>query len=854
MDKELYGETQYILEEFYGKSFDIRYGDIVGKTLKEKYYIESMLKRASKSEVYLVTSNEKKYVAKIVLDKDCYSYIRNEKEILKRTDMDSVVKFIEYFEEGRIDPPVLILEYIEGKELMAFRDSAPEEKLGIIIEILKSLKGLEEQNILHGDIKSENILVIGNKVKFIDFGISNIYDKAIGTVKYMAPETLEKGIKELKTDIYSFSMLAYEFFYEYPYIGRDIRESIVWDSIGLRKEGDLLLELALLKGLNKAADYRYDTLMEYLERAELIGKIYSLSKKEDRLEVSDFYKRIEKEHDARNTFLYHYYLGLRREKVEGFRVEYLNYIIDDYLLSTSYRIPKEGLETFVQRLEEIYTEVGNGKVEEYIKGKIEDRLKGLSFEKELAKIYELEKRGDYSQCAKLSKSLMQKGSMESEYRMGLYYKNGKGVAKDPEKAIGYFEDLIRINYPKAYYQLSQIYQKGKFKDSSKAFHYAEKGAQLGHLGCQNTLAIMYRFGQGVESDMEKAFYWYEKASLGGHVAAQNNLGFMYKNGFGVERNYVEAIKWYTLSATKGNSSAQTNLAFMYREGLGIERNYREAVMWYKKAGENGSINAQVNLGKFYLEGLGVEVDYDLAFKYFKKGADEENEYGITNLAYMYEKGLGVEKDIKYAKELYEKAIKNGFSLAQYNYGRFLIESELKDYEQGLKYVKKAAKQKSVEAQLYMAQLFLEGKVVEKSFVNSKKWYEIAIGEGSHEALYQLGKLYFEGKEVLQNYTTAFDYIFRSAKEGSIEGQKLLATMYEYGYGVKKDPAEAKLWQNLSGIEPVNFEDDEPGETDEVEEELKAEEEIIQEKEIAGKKEDKEKEVKRKNFIKNLFSK
>jgi len=98
-------------------------------------------------------------------------------------------------------------------------------KLIIVLEIARAIKFLHSNNIIHRDVKPQNILVFSIEpkatvhVKLTDFGTSKFVPdtssinmtKYTGTAKYMAPETFGVDPRfTLSADIYSFGLLVWE--------------------------------------------------------------------------------------------------------------------------------------------------------------------------------------------------------------------------------------------------------------------------------------------------------------------------------------------------------------------------------------------------------------------------------------------------------------------------------------------------------------------------------------------------------------------------------------------------------------------------------------------------------------------
>ena len=119
----------------------------------------------------------------------------------------------------------IIMEYVEGitlKKHIDHRGALPErEVLYYATQILSALDYIHSKNIVHCDIKPQNIILLQNgSIKVADFGIARLdamldrskekSDVALGTVYYVSPEQAQGKTPKAESDIYSLGVMLYE--------------------------------------------------------------------------------------------------------------------------------------------------------------------------------------------------------------------------------------------------------------------------------------------------------------------------------------------------------------------------------------------------------------------------------------------------------------------------------------------------------------------------------------------------------------------------------------------------------------------------------------------------------------------
>nr|WP_309692364.1 SUMF1/EgtB/PvdO family nonheme iron enzyme [Armatimonas sp.] len=91
-----------------------------------------------------------------------------------------------------------------------------KEALVVMKGILQGLECLHEKQVIHRDVKPENILLYEKTPKLIDFGLARFVDTAAtrhgiqGTPAYMAPEAIKAGVRTVETDLYSAGVVFIE--------------------------------------------------------------------------------------------------------------------------------------------------------------------------------------------------------------------------------------------------------------------------------------------------------------------------------------------------------------------------------------------------------------------------------------------------------------------------------------------------------------------------------------------------------------------------------------------------------------------------------------------------------------------
>ncbi len=230
-----------------------------------------------------------------------------------------------------------------------------------------------------------------------------------------------------------------------------------------------------------------------------------------------------------------------------------------------------------------------------------------------------EKEGNLPQAALWYRVAADKGDSHARNNLGDLYRTGRGVARDPAKALHWFNLSAAQGNDVAMFHLGAMAEagEGREKDIGEAAAWFRRAAEAGNRGAQYRLGRLYFLGRLGSRDLPKAVASYRKAAEAGYGPAQNMMGWLHMHGKGVERDYVKARILLGHAAAQGNERACFNLGMLYRQGLGVTRDFSWARRWFRRSADRGYAPAMVRLGEIYAGGTGVEKDLVQAYAWYR---------------------------------------------------------------------------------------------------------------------------------------------------------------------------------------------------------------------------------------------
>jgi len=157
---------------------------------------------------------------------------RKEAEVLHQMQHSNITMYVESFVEN--SKLFIVMEYADGGDLsttIAKRKKtnalwSENEVMRIFVQICLALKHVHEHNILHRDLKAQNIFLTSKGlVKLGDFGIAKVLDSTedqartqIGTPYYLSPEICESLPYGRQSDVWSLGVILFELLtFELPF-------------------------------------------------------------------------------------------------------------------------------------------------------------------------------------------------------------------------------------------------------------------------------------------------------------------------------------------------------------------------------------------------------------------------------------------------------------------------------------------------------------------------------------------------------------------------------------------------------------------------------------------------------------
>lgn len=198
--------------------------------LNERYVIKTRIARGGMSTVYLAHDNrlERDVAIKIMHPhlSENPQFVTKFKREAKTAAKLSHPNIVNVLDQGvdtqqNLHITYLVMEYVPGttlrKIISEHKTLSPQTTFKFILPILEGLTAAHNANLIHRDIKPENVLITPDgRIKIGDFGLSRTTTSntttgsLVGTVAYLSPELVTRGVTDIRSDIYAIGIMIFE--------------------------------------------------------------------------------------------------------------------------------------------------------------------------------------------------------------------------------------------------------------------------------------------------------------------------------------------------------------------------------------------------------------------------------------------------------------------------------------------------------------------------------------------------------------------------------------------------------------------------------------------------------------------
>ena len=286
---------------------------MIGSILGDRYEILEQIGEGGMSYVYKARCRKlNRFVAVKVLkdsfknNEDIVNKFKKEATSIANLSNPNIVNVLDVGSTDGVN--YIVMEYVEGKtlkDIIKEKKKIPEDiAITFAIKIARALDCAHKNNIIHRDIKPQNILVTRDGVvKVTDFGIAKSMSEStishtnsvLGSAHYFSPEQAKGSYVDYRTDLYSLGIVLYEMVTgEVPFDGdspvtvavKHIQEIPIEPKVLTPELSDQFNSL-IVKAISKDPSKRYQTAIEFIEALENVKKNEDFTVMMDKVDTDD---------------------------------------------------------------------------------------------------------------------------------------------------------------------------------------------------------------------------------------------------------------------------------------------------------------------------------------------------------------------------------------------------------------------------------------------------------------------------------------------------------------------------------------------------------------------------------------
>lgn len=200
---------------------------LVGRLLDGRYQVRARVARGGMATVYVATDLrlDRRVAVKIM-----HAHLADDESFRERfiQEARSAARLahpnvVNVFDQGQDDAlAYLVMEYLQGitlRDLLGeYGRLTADQTMDIVEAVLSGLVAAHKAGIIHRDLKPENVLLADDgRIKIADFGLARAASThtgtgqaLLGTIAYLSPELVMRGIADTRSDIYAVGIMMYE--------------------------------------------------------------------------------------------------------------------------------------------------------------------------------------------------------------------------------------------------------------------------------------------------------------------------------------------------------------------------------------------------------------------------------------------------------------------------------------------------------------------------------------------------------------------------------------------------------------------------------------------------------------------
>ena len=204
---------------------------LVGAVLDGRYRVDAVIASGGMATVYLATDSrlDRTVAVKVMRpilaqDPDFVDRFAREARAAARLSSPEVVAVHDQGTDPATGTAYLVMEHVAGgtlRDLIVAQGAlSPARALQLIEPVLRALAAAHAAGLVHRDVKPENVLLGDDgRIKVTDFGLARAIETSnltattgflMGTMAYLAPEQVEQGRTDTRTDVYAAGILLWE--------------------------------------------------------------------------------------------------------------------------------------------------------------------------------------------------------------------------------------------------------------------------------------------------------------------------------------------------------------------------------------------------------------------------------------------------------------------------------------------------------------------------------------------------------------------------------------------------------------------------------------------------------------------